>query len=136
MAAPKEIATVMRVIDGDTVELSDKRRVRYLGIDAPEVVDPGKPVECFGAEAREENKRLVSGKTIRLEKDISEVDKYGRLLRYVYIGDTFVNAYLVRQGFAHATTYPPDVKYSKVLNLSMEGAKANNLGLWSKCVGL
>lgn len=138
-ASGQETATVTRVIDGDTVELSDARKVRYIGIDTPEVVDPRKPVECFGREAKEENKRLVEGKTVRLEKDISETDKYGRLLRYVYIdlpaqaGDIMVNESLIRHGFAYASTYPPDVKYQKRFLEAEQEAQKNNRGLWFGC---
>src|SRR3990167_3408922 len=76
---------VTRVIDGDTIEIEGGQKVRYIGIDTPETVDPRKPVQCFGVEASNKNKELVSGKRDRLEKDVSETDKYGRLLRYIYI---------------------------------------------------
>src|SRR3989338_7848179 len=102
---------VTRVVDGDTIEIEGGERVRYIGIDTPETVDPRKPVQCFGVEASNKNKELVSGKRVRLEKDVSETDQYGRLLRYVYVGDTFVNLVLVQEGFAYSYTYPPDVKY-------------------------
>ncbi len=128
-----ESATVARVIDGDTVELEGGRKLRYIGIDTPETVDPRTPVQCFGVEAKEENKRLVDGKTVRLEKDVSETDKYGRLLRYVYVDDLMVNDFLVRQGFAHASTYPPDVKYNQQLLEAEQEARENERGLWAEC---
>jgi len=128
-----ETAKVARVIDGDTIELADKQRVRYIGMDTPETVDPRKPVECFGKEASAENKRLVEGKTVRLEKDVSETDRYGRLLRYVYVDELFVNDSLVRQGFAHVSTFPPDVKYTDLFVQAEREARANNRGLWSAC---
>lgn len=128
-----ETAVVKRVIDGDTIELSDGKRVRYIGIDTPEVVAPGKLVECFGELAREENKRLVEGKTIFLEKDVSEIDKYGRLLRYVYVGDQLINDYLVRQGFARASTYQPDIKYQDGFLNAEKEARENERGLWGGC---
>jgi micrococcal nuclease len=131
--APRETVQVLRVIDGDTIELSDKRRVRYIGMDTPEIVDPAKPVECFGKEAADGNKRLVEGKTVQLEKDVSETDSYGRLLRYVYVGDIFVNETLVENGFARITTFPPDVKYRDQLTQAQREARANNRGLWSGC---
>lgn len=130
-----EEAVVRRVIDGDTVELVNGQRVRYIGIDTPELVHPQKPVECFGREAKAENQQLIEGKMVRMEKDISETDKYGRLLRYIYIGDTFVNEYLVRQGFAFASTYPPDVRYSKQFIAAQKEARENNRGLWGSCPG-
>ncbi len=132
-----ETATVKRVVDGDTIELADGRKLRYIGINTPETVDPRKPVECFGKEASSENKKLVEGKEIRMEKDISQIDKYGRLLRYVYVGppvgELMVNDYLVRQGFAHAATYPPDVKYADTFTEAETEARTNNSGLWSGC---
>ena len=102
---------VSRVVDGDTIKLENGETVRYIGIDTPETVDPRKPVQCFGKEASGKNRELVEGREVRLVKDISETDKYKRILRYVYIGDVFVNDYLVRNGYAHASSYPPDVKY-------------------------
>ncbi len=129
----EETAYVSRVVDGDTVELSDGRRIRYIGIDTPEIVHPRKPIECFGKEAQEENKKLVEHKNIRLAKDVSYVDKYGRLLRYVYVDDIFVNDFLVRQGFARASTYPPDVKYSNQFLEAEREARKNNRGLWASC---
>lgn len=128
-----ESATVKRVVDGDTIELTDGRKVRYIGIDTPEIVDPKSPVQCFGKEASDENKRLVDGKTIKLEKDVSQTDKFGRLLRYVYIGDVFVNDSLVRQGFAHASTFPPDVRFAEQFRIAQREAQEHNRGLWNSC---
>jgi len=128
-----ESTTVKRVIDGDTIELTDGRRVRYIGMDTPETVDPRKPVECFGKEASIENKQLVEGKTVRLEKDVSETDKYGRILRYVYVGNMMVNDYLVRQGFARVETIPPDVRYASQFVAAEKEARENNRGLWNSC---
>lgn len=129
---------VTRVIDGDTIEIEGREKVRYIGIDTPETVDPRKPVACFGKEASEENKKLVLGKAIILEKDISETDKFGRLLRYVYIkekdGKTiFVNDYLVREGYAKASTFPPDVKFANQFLLAEKEARETKKGLWQKC---
>jgi micrococcal nuclease len=117
-------AQVVRVVDGDTIIVNvegQEYRVRYIGIDTPETVHPTKPVEPFGKEASEMNKQLVEGKIVRLEKDISETDRYGRLLRYVYVDDIFVNAELVRLGYAQVTTYPPDVKYQDIF-LELQGS--------------
>ena len=92
-------ARVTRVIDGDTIIIDGGYRVRYIGIDTPEVYPV---VEAFGIEAWQANRRLVEGREVRLQSDVSETDKYGRLLRYVYVDNTFVNAELVKQGLARA----------------------------------
>ena len=124
---------VTRVIDGDTIEIEGGIKVRYIGIDTPETVDPRKPVQCFGVEASNKNKELVSGKRVRLEKDISETDKYGRLLRYVYVGDTFVNLELVRNGYAYASSYPPDISHQSQFTEAQRLAKEQSKGLWGSC---
>jgi len=102
-------------------------RVRYIGIDAPEME------ECFSAEAKAENKNLVDGKTVRLEKDVSETDTYGRLLRYVYIENELVNDVLVRQGFARAEPVKPDTRYADQFWSAQQEARNNNRGLWGVC---
>lgn len=129
--AQQETFKVAHVVDGDTIKLSNDQVVRYIGIDTPETVDPRKPVQCFGKEASDKNRELVEGKEVRLEKDVSETDKYGRILRYVYIGDTFVNDYLVRNGYAHSSSYPPDVKYQDQFRKAEEEARNNKRGLWA-----
>jgi len=126
-------AVVARVIDGDTIELANGKKVRYIGIDAPELVHPQKPVECFAQEAKKANQQLVEEKQVRLEKDISETDQYDRLLRYVYVNGTMVNDYLVRQGFAHTLTFPPDVAFANQLREAEQEARENNRGLWGGC---
>ncbi|MDP3997654.1 MAG: thermonuclease family protein [bacterium] len=128
--AAVEGVLVKRVIDGDTIELETGQKVRYIGIDTPETVHPDKPVQCFGKEASAKNTSLVAGKRVRLEKDVSETDRYGRLLRYVYVGDTFVNDYLVRQGYANSSSYPPDVKYQEQFKQAEQEARVNKRGLW------
>lgn len=133
-----EQVKVVRVVDGDTIEIEGGKKVRYIGIDTPETVDPRRPVGCFGHEASEENRRLIEGKTIRLIKDVSETDKFGRLLRYVFIkeggNEVFVNDYLVRHGFARAATFPPDVAYTTQFVSAEREAKDNQRGLWQKCI--
>lgn len=124
---------VVRVIDGDTVELEGGEKVRYIGMNTPAIVDPQKPAECFGQEAAEKNKNLVEGKMVRLEKDNTDRDKYGRLLRYVYVGDTFVNLELIGGGFAKMRVYPKDVKFLKQFIRTQEEAKSAARGLWSAC---
>jgi len=105
-------------------------KVRYIGVDTPETVDPRRPVGCYGREASERNRELVEGKTVGLEKDISETDDFGRLLRYVWLDGEMVNAILVREGYAVASTYPPDVKHQELfLSLQREAMDAG-LGLW------
>jgi len=99
---------VIEVIDGDTIVIEGGERVRYIGIDAPEM---GPPPEPFAVEAWQTNRELVEGKAVRLERDVSATDRYGRLLCYVYVDATFVNAELVRQGLARARAYHPDTKY-------------------------
>lgn len=127
-------AMVSKVVDGDTIELDSGQKVRYIGVDTPETVHPSKPVQCFGKEASIFNKQLVTGKKVRLVKDVSETDRYGRLLRYVYLEDgTFVNEVLIKKGYAHAATFPPDVLFNKLFLADMQSARAAELGLWSAC---
>lgn len=126
-------ATVTRVIDGDTIEVEIDGReytLRYIGINTPETVDPRRPVECFGHEASTFNKQLVLGKTVGLEKDVSETDAFGRLLRYVWLDDEMVNATLIREGYAQASAYPPDVKYQGLFSSLQVEAAAAGRGLW------
>jgi micrococcal nuclease len=126
-------AQVVRVIDGDTIEVSigsKTYKVRYIGIDTPETKHPEKPVEWMGKEAAAKNEELVGGKVVGLEKDVSETDKYGRLLRYVWVGDLMVNAELVRLGYAQVSTYPPDVKYTDLFSQLQREAREAGRGLW------
>ena len=131
-------AYVVRVIDGDTIVVvmdGLEYRVRYIGINTPETVDPRKPVECYGREASQRNRELVEGQTTELEKDVSETDQYGRLLRYVWVNGDMVNAILVGEGYALVSTYPPDVKYQELfLDLQREAREAGR-GLWTGCFG-
>jgi micrococcal nuclease len=122
-------AKVTRVIDGDTIVIDTGQHVRYIGMNTPEV----ETSECYATEASEINKNLVLGKEVKLEKDVSETDKYDRLLRYVYVGDTFVDDYLVKDGAAKIMTVPPDVEYKDEFLSSQNYAKENELGLWGKC---
>jgi micrococcal nuclease len=119
---------VTRVIDGDTIVLSNGNHVRYIGIDCPEM-DTEEP---FAREATQANRDIVEGKIVRLEKDTSETDRYGRLLRYVYIGNKFVNLELVRLGLAEAKDYPPDTKYKIFLDAAEAEAKLAGRGMWAK----
>ena len=119
-------ALVVRVIDGDTIELEDGLRVRYLGIDTPELGEP------YGAEATTKNKQLVEGKIIELQRGNRDQDEYGRLLRYVYVNGVFVNAELVAQGYATAYIFDPDERYSQILVQLEQYAKMRERGLWAE----
>lgn len=123
---------VIRVIDGDTIVLEGGQIVRYIGVNTPETKHPKKSIECFGKEAAEKNTELVLNKRVRLEKDVSETDKYKRLLRYVYVGNIFVNDYLVKEGFAYVSSFPPDIKYQDQFLLSQKEAEENKRGLWGR----
>ena len=126
-------ARVSRVIDGDTIVVlirGTEYRVRYIGIDTPETVHPTRPVEPYGPEASEFNKKLVDGETVFLERDISQTDEYGRLLRYVWLEDELVNAVLVREGYAQVATFPPDVKYQDIFLKLQREAREKKRGLW------
>jgi len=100
---PLATATVTQVIDGDTIVIDTGQRVRYIGIDAPEIYPEA---ERFGQEAWSLNSALVAGKEVTLERDVSDTDQYGRLLRYVYADNLFVNGEVVRRGLARARAYP------------------------------
>jgi len=126
-------ANVVKVVDGDTIKVDIAGQVysvRYIGIDCPETNHPAKGLEPFGPEATARNAELVAGKTVRLEKDISETDRYDRLLRYVWVGDVMVNETLVREGYAHSVTYPPDVKHQELFQQAEKDARENHRGLW------
>jgi len=123
------MARVTRVIDGDTIVIEGGVRVRYIGVDAPELYPEA---QACGIEARQANCRLVEGKTVRLERDVSDTDRYGRWLRYVYVDGVMVNAELVRQGLARARAYPPDTKYQDCLReMEAEAGRAGR-GLWAE----
>ena len=124
------------MVDGDTIEVEINGKVepvRYIGIDTPETVDPRKPVQCFGVEAAKKNKELMEGEMVRLEGDTTDRDKYNRLLRYVWLGDTLINEALVAQGFAKSYSYPPDIKYQDRFVSAEKKARENKLGLWTAC---
>ena len=129
---------VLRVVDGDTVlvQVGGRReRVRYIGIDTPESVRPGAPVQCFAKRASAFNDRLVAGERVRLVADAEPRDRHGRLLAYVYrVRDgLFVNAELVRRGYARTLTIPPNVAHVEELRRLAAVARRNGRGLWSSC---
>ncbi len=142
-----EDAVVTRVVDGDTVEVritgrvegsgvgettvGDTYDVRLIGIDTPESVKPGAPVECFGREASAATSALLAGREVRLVKDVEDRDGYQRLLRYVYLGEEMANARLVANGYALAYTYPPNVRHAGLFVQLQRGARHHGRGLWS-----
>jgi micrococcal nuclease len=148
-----EEAVVVRVVDGDTIDVEilartdgpgagqaepgPTYRVRLIGIDAPESVHPRTPVECFGREASAAAKALLEGQAVRLVKDVEETDRYDRLLRYVYLGDEMANARLVLNGYALSYTYPPNVRHTDLFAELQREARSRELGLWSPdtCAG-
>jgi micrococcal nuclease len=126
---------VVEVTDGDTIEVElpyGVEDVRYIGVDTPEV-DPNVGVECFGSDASQVNAELVEGKRVRLVFDAERRDRYGRLLAYVYVGDTFVNAELLRRGAARTLTIAPNDSFAeRFARLAQEAANAGR-GLWGAC---
>ncbi len=127
--SPPDTGRVTQVIDGDTITIEGGYRVRYIGIDAPETYPEGEP---FGTEARQANRSLVEGREVYLERDVSETDEYGRLLRYVYVDGVLINAELIRQGLARAIAYPPDTKHQDYLEQMETEARESGRGMWAK----
>jgi len=118
-----EKATVARLVDGDTVKLADGRTVRYVGINTPE------RSQLFYEEAKQANRRLVEGRTVRLVLDAQPTDRFGRVLAYVWAGERFVNLELVHRGFANAYTEPPNARYSVEILAAEQEAKQAQVGL-------
>lgn len=135
-----ETILVTKVIDGDTIEVflnGKKERVRILGINTPETVDPRKPVECFGGQASDKAKSLLSNQHVRLESDPSQAnrDKYGRLLRYIYINnETDFGLTMIKEGYAYEYTYNTPYKFQKEYKLAQKEAENSKLGLWENGV--
>lgn len=124
---------VVTVVDGDTIVISGGEKVRYAGLNTPETHHPDKLPEYCGREASEANRRLVAGKTVRLEYDERQRDKYGRLLAYVYVDGLFVNAELIRQGYAQVSTYKDTQRHHKEFERLQRQAIAARRGLWGGC---
>ena len=124
---------MVRVVDGDTihVRLADRvEKIRYIGVNTPEIHHPTRGEEPGGREAAEVNRRIVAGRRVRLELDVRTRDRYGRLLAYVWVGDLMVNAELVRLGYAQVMTVPPNVKHQeRFVKLQREAREAGR-GLW------
>lgn len=126
---------VVRVVDGDTVHVrigAHVEKVRYIGVNAPEVHHPTKGEEPGGREATDVNRRLVQGRPVRLELDVQARDRYGRLLAYVWVGDTMVNAELVRLGYAQVMTVPPNVRHQALFLTLQREARSAGRGLWPR----
>jgi len=130
---PVTAAVVERAVDGDTVVLVGGERVRYIGVDTPELHHPRKPVQPYAREAMEFNRRLVEGKKVRLELDVEPRDKYGRTLAYVFLEDgRFVNAELLKEGYAQLLTIPPNVRYADLFVGLQKQAREAKRGLWGR----
>lgn len=138
-ATPSNITLypVVKVVDGDTIEITKdgkEIKVRLIGIDTPEVVDPRKPVYCFGQEASRQTHALLDGKSVMIETDQSQdtYDKYRRLLAYIFLPDgTFINEYMIAQGYAHEYTYDLPYKYQAEFKAAERSARESQKGLWS-----
>jgi micrococcal nuclease len=126
-------ARVVAVLDGDTIVIAGGEKVRYAGLDTPETHHPDKLPEYCGREAFEANRRLVAGKTVRLEFDERRRDNYGRLLAYVYVDSLFVNAELIRQGYARVTTYTDNQRHRDDFARLQHDAIAARRGMWGGC---
>jgi micrococcal nuclease len=128
-------ARVVRAVDGDTVIVQTdgrEHRLRLIGVDTPESVDPRRPVQPYGKAAAAFTSNVLTGRTVYLELDVEERDQYGRLLAYLYLEDgTFFNALLLRAGFAHVLTIPPNVKYADLFQEMARRARAESRGLWA-----
>lgn len=129
-------ARVVRVVDGDTVEVAldgEVEDVRLIGVDTPETVKPGTPVQCFGPRASGFTHRRLEGQTVRLAFGVERRDAYGRLLAYLYLGHRFYNPILVRRGLARALTIPPNDRYAPLFARLQQRAALAGRGLWGAC---
>jgi micrococcal nuclease len=126
---------VVRVVDGDTVHVrvGDRvEKVRYIGVNTPELHHPDKGEEPGGREAHAVNRRLVEGKPVRLELDAQARDRHGRLLAYVWTGATMINAELLRLGYAQVMTVPPNVRHQALFLKLQQDAREAGRGLWKR----
>lgn len=124
---------VVRVVDGDTIHVRIEGRVekvRYIGVNTPELHHPTRGEEAGGRQAHAANRRLVEGKRVRLDLDVQSRDRYGRLLAYVWTGDTMVNAELIRLGYAQVMTVPPNVRHQALFLKLQRAAREAGRGLW------
>jgi len=123
---------VVYIYDGDTVKLSNGEKVRYIGIDTPEMNYNNPPAEYFAQEAKEYNAKLVLGKKVKLEFDVVKRDKYGRLLAYVYIDGKHISQDMIERGFAKVLMIPPNLKFADYFLTLQNLAKEEKRGIWSK----
>ncbi|MFW6116830.1 MAG: thermonuclease family protein [bacterium] len=128
-----EEGVVSRVIDGDTIELTDGRRVRCIGIYTHEIAGSDGSPECYVHEAHARNRELVEGKTVELGRGIEDKDRFSRLLRYVFVDDVFVNAQLVAEGYAYASSFGPEHRFQQVLTQLEHYSRLRNRGLGDAC---
>jgi micrococcal nuclease len=129
-------AYVLRAVDGDTIEVrlgGEREDIRYIGVDTPETVKPGTPVQCFGPQAHRFNSRLVAHRQVRLVFGEERRDVYGRLLAYVYLGRRFVNAELAKRGLARTLTIPPNDRFARRFARLQTAASRAGRGLWGRC---
>lgn len=129
-------ATVTRVVDGDTLEArigGEVEDVRLIGVDTPETVAPGEPVQCFGPRASSFAKRALEGRRVRLVFGVERRDVYGRLLAYAYVGPDFFNEELLRRGLARTLSIPPNTRYRALFERLELGAARAGRGLWGAC---
>jgi len=139
----ESLYTVVKVIDGDTIDVvvqGKTERLRLIGVDTPETVDPRKTVQCFGVEASNKAKEILNGQRVKIEADVTQGnrDKYGRLLRYVFLADdTNFNQRMIEDGYAHEYTYNVPHKYQTDFMAAEKNAREKKLGLWSDetCAG-
>ena len=134
----RQEAVVIRVVDGDTIIVrvdGREERVRYIGVDAPELsnADTGQPAECGGAEARDANVAMLDGARVELERDVSDRDRFGRLLRHVWVSGTLVGRELARQGAVEARSYPPDTSRDAELDDAERAGRRSGAGIWGSC---
>ncbi len=128
-----EKTRVTHIFDGDTIEIEGGRKVRLIGIDAPELNIDIKSPQCFATESAKITKKLLENQIVEMEKDGEDTDKYGRLLRYIYSDGVFVNEFLLLQGYARIMSIPPNTKYLKKFETAENEAKEAKRGLWGAC---
>jgi micrococcal nuclease len=135
-----ESAVVRRVVDGDTVELEDGRKVRLLNMDTPETVKENTPVMCYGYEASQFTKKILTGKNIQMVSDKEKTDKFGRHLRLIFLSgqdiskvENSINYELALNGYARVREYKPNVQFEPIMREAESKAKRNRVGVWGAC---